>query len=355
MEIKIKQGEGNTDLSSIMGAKLINFPKPVSVVKTIVDVTSDVNDFVFDFFAGSGTTGQAVVELNREDNGHRKPVLVEMGDHFDQILMQRIHRILYSQNWNAGKPQPDEEGNLNGTTYCFKYIRLESYEDALANLKLNRGKAQQDLLDSQSPEDQAAREAYLLNYMLDVETRGSDSLLNVSRFVDPTRYQLMVRNPTGYETKMVNVDLLETFNWLIGLTVEYIAAPIYFDAELEQTEHGRWRARVKRAEDGRWWFRSVVGETRKGQKVLIVWRNLPSVIAGEDNGLVKDNAVLDAVLIDKLKVRLTESPDDEFDILYVNGDHNISIPKKRNGELLEARVKLIEEDFHRLMFSTETH
>jgi hypothetical protein len=42
-------------------------------------------------------------------------------------------------------------------------------------------------------------------------------------------------------------------------------------------------------------------------------------------------------------------------ILYVNGDHNISIPKKRNGELLEARVKLIEADFHRLMFSTEGH
>lgn len=191
--------------------------------------------------------------------------------------------------------------------------------------------------------------------MLDVETRGSDSLLNAKKFVDPTNYQLKVRNPTGDETKWVNVDLLETFNWLLGLTVEYIAAPIHFDAELKQGEFGRWQATVKRRDGGRWWFRTVTGTNRNGQKILVVWRNLPSVIAGETHGLVKDNAVLDAVLIDKLKVRLTESADDEFDILYVNGDHNISIPKKRNGELLEARVKLIEEDFHRLMFSTESH
>lgn len=57
------------------------------------------------------------------------------------------------------------------------------------------------------------------------------------------------------------------------------------------------------------------------------------------------------MLIDKLSIKMTESQDDEFDILYVNGDHNITIPKNRQGEMMEARVKLIEEDFHRLMFS----
>ncbi|MDF1830582.1 hypothetical protein, partial [Cycloclasticus pugetii] len=77
--------------------------------------------------------------------------------------------------------------------------------------------------------------------------------------------------------------------------------------------------------------------------------------ANEANGLVMDNAVLDAVLIDKLSVRMTESQDDEFDILYVNGDHNITIPKNRQGGLMESRVKLIEEDFHRLMFSSIEH
>lgn len=65
-----------------------------------------------------------------------------------------------------------------------------------------------------------------------------------------------------------------------------------------------------------------------------------------------DNAVLDAVLIEKLAIRLTESQDDEIDILYVNGDHNIAIPRNRKGEPMEqARLQLIEEAFHRLMFA----
>ena len=59
----------------------------------------------------------------------------------------------------------------------------------------------------------------MLRYMLDVETRGSQSLLNVSAFTDPTAYKLKVKRPGTDESREVNVDLLETFNWLIGLTV----------------------------------------------------------------------------------------------------------------------------------------
>ena len=191
-----------------------------------------------------------------------------------------------------------------------------------------------------------------MNYMLDVETRGSQSLLNTQQFLDPTRYELKVRSAGGDETKTVHVDLLETFNYLLGLTVEHIAAPIHFDAELSQGEFGRWQAKVKRTTVGKWWFRTVFGTNRNGQKVLVVWRNLPGVIAGEPNGLQHDNAVLDAVLIEKLAIRLTESLDDEVDILYVNGDHNIAIPRNRKGEPMEqARLQLIEEAFHRLMFA----
>jgi adenine-specific DNA-methyltransferase len=344
---------GTNLMQDILGERK-GFSYPKSLYSTLDVIHSAVGDnesaLVADFFAGSGTTAHAVIDLNRRDGGDRKYFLVEMGQYFDTVLKQRIQKVAYSVSWKDGKPK-----EVDGASHCFKYLRLESYEDALANLELSRGRAQQDLLTSQSEQDRDAREAYLLNYMLDVETRGSTSLLNVRQFVDPANYKLNVRNPTGDETKLVNVDLLETFNWLLGLTVEYIAKPIHFDATLEQGEFGRWEARVKRRNGGRWWFRTVAGTNRKGQKVLVVWRNLPSVIDGEKDGLVKDNSVLDAVLIDKLKVRLTESPDDEFDILYVNGDHNISIPKKRSGGLMEARVKLIEEDFHRLMFSSETH
>ena len=347
--------DGTSELVSLFGPDPgVSFPKPVTLIATLLKQASNESDVILDYFAGSGTTAHAVIALNRNEGSRRKYVLVEMGGHFDTVLKRRVQKAIYAKEWENGKPESTSSGINAGVSHCFKYLRLESYEDAVGNLALSRGPAQQLLLDSQNEQDGFAREAYLLHYMLDIETRGSESLLNVKNFLDPANYKLKVRNPTGDETKWVNVDLLETFNWLLGLTVEYIAAPIHFDAELKQAEYGRWQAAAKRRDEGRWWFRTVTGINRKGQKILVVWRNLPSVIAGEELGLVKDNAVLDAVLIDKLKLRLTESVDDEFDVLYVNGDHNISIPKKRNGELLEARIKLIEEDFHRLMFSTET-
>ena len=110
-----------------------------------------------------------------------------------------------------------------------KVVGLESYEDALNNLDVRSTKAQADLL--LTPEAQGAdglKEQYLLRYMLDVETRGSQSLLNVQAFSDPTAYRLKVKRPGSDESREVNVDLLETFNWLIGLTVKHIAAPQTF-------------------------------------------------------------------------------------------------------------------------------
>lgn len=301
---------------------------------------------VLDYFAGSGTTAHAVINLNREDDGERKYILTEMGNHFDTVLKPRLAKVAYASEWKNGKPVSRD----TGISHCFKYIRLESYEDTLGNLRLERKLGQQSMF-AQTSND-AARQAYVMNYMLDVETRGSQSLLNIQQFLDPTQYQLNVRSASGDETVPVNVDLLETFNYLLGLEVEHIATPIYFDAEISQGEFGRWQAKVKRSDSGQWWFRTVYGKNRNGQQVLVVWRNLPSVIAGEKDGVLRDNAVLDAVLVERLKIRLTESLDDEIDILYVNGDHNIHIPRDRQGQPMEqARVQLIEEAFHRLMFA----
>ncbi|WP_245562309.1 hypothetical protein [Marinospirillum minutulum] len=266
------------------------------------------------------------------------------------MLKLRLAKVVYSQEWKNGKPVARD----TGISHCFKYIRLESYEDTLGNLSLKRSAGQEQLF--KNNENDEARQAYVMNYMLDVETRDSQSLLNTQKFLDPTQYQLNVRSAAGDETVPINVDLLESFNYLLGLEVEHIAAPIYFNAEFKQGDFGRLQAEVKQKKDGKWWFRTVYGKNNAGQQVLVVWRNLPSVIAGEDDGLLHDNAVLDAVLVEKLKIRLSESQDDEIDILYINGDHNIHIPRDRKGELMEqARLQLIEEAFHRLMFAdTET-
>lgn len=352
--------DSEKELANLFGkSRAFGGAKPTSLaLKFIQQSNLDKENILCDFFAGSGTSGHATLTQNARDSIIRKFILVEMGDHFDAVLKPRLLKVGYTTLWKDGRPILQK----NGLSHCFKTIRLESYEDALGNLALNRQKGQQDLIDSSENSDlNAARQSYVMNYMLEVETRGSASLLNSKLFVDPTAYQLNVRSASGDETKAVNIDLLETFNYLLGLTVEHIAAPVYFDAELSQGEFGRWQATVKRVTDaskGKWWFRTVYGTNRNGQSVLVVWRNLPSVIvkgqkgAEDEKGLLKDNAVLDAVLIEKLNIRLTASQDDEIDILYVNGDHNINIPKNRKGELMEqARIQLIEEAFHRLMFA----
>ncbi|MDZ7617203.1 MAG: DNA methyltransferase, partial [Patescibacteria group bacterium] len=221
---------GSAALARLFGAAAFSFAKSPSAVQDCIWVSGlagDSADEVLDFFAGSGTTGHAVLNLNREDGGQRKFLLVEIGNYFDTVLLPRIKKIAFTPAWKDGKPSrlatPEE---AERGPRIIKYVRLESYEDALNNLEARREPAQQSLLDlaeAQGPD--RLKEQYVLRYMLDVETDGSPSLLNIKAFTDPTAYRLKVKRPGSDESREVSVDLLETFNWLIGLTVQHIAAP----------------------------------------------------------------------------------------------------------------------------------
>jgi adenine-specific DNA-methyltransferase len=219
---------------------------------------------------------------------------------------------------------------------------LESYEDALNNLvPPRRTAAQQTLLDS--PEAQGTgrlKEQYLLRYMLNVETNGSQSLLNVQAFADPTAYRLKVKRPGSDESREVHIDLLETFNWLIGLTVQHIAAPQTFTAEFERDAEKRLqlKGRLKLDPQGRWWFRRVEGRTPDGRKTLVVWRKLTGDVE-------QDNLVLDVWMKDKLKI---STQDFEYDLIYVNGTNNLENLRAPDDTW---KVRLIEDDFSRLMFA----
>lgn len=109
----------------------------------------------------------------------------------------------------------------------FKYIKLESYEDTLNNIEIKRTQEQQIALD----EYKDIREQYILSYMLDKEAEGSVSLLNIDKFSNPFDYKMKIAD--GLETKKVNVDLVETFNYLLGLIVTNINAKESFDTEAD--------------------------------------------------------------------------------------------------------------------------
>jgi len=342
---------GNTLLINILGKKLFDFPKSINLVKKCVYL-STINDdrsIVLDYFGGSGTTAHAVININKEDGGHRKYVLVEMGNHFDDVLKPRVQKIIYASEWKDGKPVVRQ----SGISQCVKYIRLESYEDTLNNLRFEENVQRKRLLE----ENDRLREDYVLRYMLDVETKGSQSLLNIDAFARPDAYSMEIKKPGSDSSSVVNVDLLETFNYLIGLRIEHYAAPQSFNAEFKRVEDPELPedqntrlvldGRLRQEAGGCWTFRKVEGwvpanpyapANSEKERVLIVWRNLTG-------DLEKDNLMLD----EWFKKNRINTHDSEFNTIYVNGSNNLS-NLKQDGE--NWKVRLIEEEFMKRMWNS---
>lgn len=334
--------DGEPRLEALFGAKgLIDNPKPPGLVERFVRQTTEDGDFVADFFAGSGTSGHAVVNSNREDGKQRRFLLVEQAGYFDTVLVPRIKKIVFSPAWEAGRvTRLASDLEVQRGPKVLQIVRLESYEDALNNLLFQRSSDQQAILEFDvGPILGVVREQYLLRYQLDVESKGSASLLNVRAFGDPTAYRLKVKTPGSDESREVNVDLLETFNWLLGLTVQQITAPRSFHAEFERDVEGRLqlKGRLRQSDDGPFWFRTVTGTTPEGRKTLVIWRKL----TGEPE---QDNLVLEEWFKNKQAYSVRDA---EFDLIYVNGDNTL---ENLRVDPETWKVRLIEEDFHRLMF-----
>ena len=288
---------GSRVLNEILGANSFTFPKSIHTVGDCVDaaLNNESAGIVLDYFAGSGTTGHAVVNLNREDGGNRRFVLVEMGQYFDTVLLPRMKKVVYSCDWKAGKPVSRE-----GVSQFFKYVRLESYEDTLDSLKVTPpDSAQQDLLEQNSE----LAEDYRLRYALGVETSGSACLLGKD-FTDPFAYTLsVVRDGARQE---VPVDLPETFNYLLGL-----------------------RVKSRRLMDG---VLAITGTDAEGKHCLILWRNLNET----------DNAALETWFTNH-RAEFAES----IDLIYTNGDHTLNVLKQPTETWT---AKTIEPVFREMMF-----
>ena len=342
---------GSAALANLFGeSAAFSFAKSPFAVQDCIWISGldkESNDYVLDFFAGSGTTSHATINLNREDGGRRRFILVEIGEYFDTVLLPRIKKVVFTPEWKKGKPtRMATEQEVERSPSLIKIIRLESYEDTLNNLEIRRTSDQQTLLDfAEVRGENGFKEEYMLRYMLDVETRGSQSLLNVEAFTDPTSYTLKIKRPGSDESREMNIDLLETFNYLIGLTVQHIAAPQTFSAEFERDSENRLRLKdaLKQDETGMWWFRTVTGVMPDGRTALVIWRKRPGGETTE--GIEQDNLILN----EWFSTQLRPSKGSAFDLVYVNGDSNLENLKTQEDFW---KVRLIEEDFHRSMFDT---
>lgn len=92
---------GKTDLSALIDGAVFSSPKPVKLVKFFGDITAGSNDLILDFFAGSGTTAEAVMRLNAEDGGTRKYILVQLPQPIDAKKQKDAHAFVTD---TLGKP-----------------------------------------------------------------------------------------------------------------------------------------------------------------------------------------------------------------------------------------------------------
>ena len=255
------------------------------VLKRVIDSLSEKDDYIIDCFLGSGTTAAVALKLQRKFIG------IDMGDHISKIAYPRLKYVLNGE----------KSGISNSCTYrgggCFKYIRLEQYEDTLNNLEVNDGFGKPD------------NESYVLRYMLDTETR--DSLINTKDFVRPFDYTIK----TTRDNELVDtpVDLVDTFNYLIGLHVDTI----------------HWHK-----DDN---ICVVEGTTHiEKEHALVIWRN-QDVIKNDD-------------LNDFFRKQDYSTLDREFDVIYVNGDN--TLPNIKSDEE-HWKVRLIEQELMKRMFEEE--
>jgi adenine-specific DNA-methyltransferase len=256
-------------------------PKHGDFVSRFVSHATGKRDVVLDCFGGSGSTAHGVISLNRFDGGQRRYIIIEQGEYFWTVIKPRIQKVVFSSSWTKGKPtSPD-----SGVSHILKVLKIESYEDTLNNLMLERTSAQQLALETIPATEQ---DGYRMRYMLDIESRGS--LLNVEQFRKPWGYKLDIATDSAGASEPVAVDLIETFNYLLGLTVDTI------DIDLERgfaTITG-WEPSVAHTSENR---------------TLIVWRDCDRV---DDDGLRA------------LTRKYALNPGDaEFARVFVNGDHSL--------------------------------
>lgn len=117
--------KGTDLIAEIFGDKrTFNYSKPLGLVQEILDRISKTDSIVLDSFAGSGTTAQAVLNLNKLDNGNRKFILIEMMDYAETITAERIKRVISGYSYTGSEEIEiyNKKLNINNISEVQTYI-----------------------------------------------------------------------------------------------------------------------------------------------------------------------------------------------------------------------------------------
>jgi adenine-specific DNA-methyltransferase len=108
--------DASSEISSIFKNKVFDFSKPSNLVEFFTEISTDKNSIILDSFAGSGTTAHAVLNLNKQDGGNRKFILVEMEDYANDITAERVKRVINGYG--------EDKKAVEGTGGDFTYYEL---------------------------------------------------------------------------------------------------------------------------------------------------------------------------------------------------------------------------------------
>lgn len=145
-----RNAEGTKLLNEIIGEGKFKNPKPFNLIKHLINLMPNKNSIVLDFFAGSGTTGQAVLELNKQDGGNRQFILCTLNEITDinpngvayDVTTKRLKRIMTGSCYNN---QSDFAWLKNNKPYGGT---LDVYEiEKVANFKYTQGETAFDVID----------------------------------------------------------------------------------------------------------------------------------------------------------------------------------------------------------------
>ncbi|MGG7438884.1 DNA methyltransferase [Chryseobacterium arthrosphaerae] len=135
------------DLKQLLGDKFFSYPKSIELVKDSIQISTDENDIILDFFGGSGTTAHAVLQLNKEDGGNRQFILCEQMDYVETITAKRAYKVIEQNQSNS-----------------FVYLELKKYNQTFIE-KIEEAKEEKTLL--QIWEEMKAKS--FLNYNVDIQ------------------------------------------------------------------------------------------------------------------------------------------------------------------------------------------
>ncbi len=265
-------------------------PKPVEFSKSLLSIGSRQEEsIIIDFFGGSGTSAHAMISLNKKEKINRKYILVEQDKWFNSVLLPRVRKIIYSENWKGGKPID----NQGATNHIFKYFELEQYEDVLDAIEADTVKK------SHNPN-------IPLKYLYLPETLKLENSLDLRK---PFSCEVL----HGRDKSKSKADLVETYNYLQGYCVDSVKS---------------FKLHKKK-------YRVVKAGTR-----LVLWREIE--IAEDDVKNIKE-LVLEYTKEDKDAIETVEV-NAEISKIHLDRNDNLDLG---NGQKVKVEV------FNKEIFFTE--